>query len=107
MEAIRGKSDVEKAVKSINAPISINVFDAIQGAKTTLIGMEDLKRLGVARVSMPVGTVFAATRGVKDYLEALLKRGVLFGEKELAISFDEWKALLEIDKIYTLEKKYL
>ena len=106
VEAIRGKSDVEKAVRSIDAPISINLFDAIQGGKTTLIGMEDLKSLGVARVSIPVGTVFAATRGVKDYLEALLKRGVLFGEKELAVSFDEWKSLLEIDKIFTLEKKY-
>lgn len=107
LEALSGKSDVEKAVKKIDAPISINLFDAIGGGKTTLISLEELRNLGVARVSVPVGTIFAAAKGIKIYLERLFEKGVLPDNKDLAMTFDEWKDLLDVDKIYRLERKYL
>lgn len=107
LEAISGRGDIEKAVKEIKAPISINLFDAIGGGKTKLISLEELRNLGVARVSVPVGTIFAAARGVKTYLEALFAKGILLDKKELAMSFDDWKKMININNIYKLEEKYL
>jgi methylisocitrate lyase len=107
LEAISGRGDIEKAVKEIKAPISINLFDAIGGGKTKLISLEELRNLGVARVSVPVGTIFAAAKGIKTYLEKLFEKGILPDSKELAMTFDEWKTLLEVDKIYRFERKYL
>jgi methylisocitrate lyase len=107
LEAISGRGDIEKAIKEIKAPISINLFDAIGGGKTKIVSIQELKKLGVARVSVPVGTIFAAAKGVKIYLEAIFTKGILPDKKELAMSFDEWKKLINIDNIYKLEEKYL
>ena len=107
LEAISGRHDIGRAVKEIDAPVSINLFDAIGGGKTELVSIEELKYLGVARVSIPVGTIFAAAKGIKAYLEALFEKGILPDKKELAMSFDEWKTLLGIEKVYRLERKYL
>lgn len=107
LEAISGRGDIERAVKEIKAPISINLFDAIGGGKTKIVSIQELKKLGVARVSVPVGTIFAAAKGVKIYLEALFAKGILPDKRELAMSFDEWKKLININNMYKLEEKYL
>lgn len=107
VEAPRTIEEIERAVKGIDGLVSINLFDNIEGGKTPLISVEELARIGVARVSIPVGTTFAAARGVLNYLEAI-KGGKLAPErKDLTFSFGEFKSLVGVPGFRDLEKEYL
>ena len=107
VEAPRTVEEIEKAVKGINGLVSINLFDNIEGGKTPLLTVEELAAMGVARISIPVGSTFAAARGVLNYLEAI-KGGKLAPErKDLVLSFDEFKDLVGVPAFREQEKQFL
>lgn len=107
VEAPRSVEEIKKAVKEIKGLVSINLFDNIEGGKTPLVPLEELAAMGVARVSIPVGTTFAAARGVQNYLEAI-KGGRLAPEKkDLVFSFDEFKDLVGVPGFREQEKAFL
>lgn len=107
VEAPRTVDEIRMAVKGINGLVSINLFDNIEGGKTPLVPLEELAAMGVARVSIPVGTTFAAARGVQNYLEAI-KGGRLAPEKkDLVFSFDEFKDLVGVPGFREQEKAFL
>ncbi len=107
VEAPRSVEEIKKAVQGINGLVSINLFDNIEGGKTPLVSVEELAAMGVARVSIPVGTTFAAARGVQNYLEAI-KGGRLAPErKDLVLAFDEFKDLVGVPGLREQEKLYL
>lgn len=107
VEAPRSREEIERAVKEIEAPVSINLFDAVHGGKTPLMTIQELRELGVARVSIPVGPLFAAARGVKNYLEAISGDRIAEGRDDLVLSFDEFKELVDYNKFRELENAYL
>ena len=69
--------------------------------------VDELAAMGVARISIPVGTTFAAARGVLNYLEAI-KGGRLAPErKDLVFTFDEFKDLVGVPAFRDQEKQFL
>ncbi|RKJ76087.1 MULTISPECIES: isocitrate lyase/PEP mutase family protein [unclassified Pyramidobacter] len=106
VEAPRHIEDIKRAVKEIHGLVSINFFDAVVGGKTPLLPIEEMKEIGVARISIPVGPLFAAVKGMSDYLEAVIN-GTSEGRKELVVSFDGYKKLVGFNDFRDLEKRYL
>lgn len=106
IEAPRTREDIIRLVKEIKAPISINLFDAVSGGKTPLIDIDELKEMGVARVSIPVGPLFAAVKGMMNYLD-VIKDGIAEGRNDLVVPFAEFKELVGFNKYRELEKKFL
>jgi methylisocitrate lyase len=107
VEAPRTVDEIARAAKEIHCHISINLFDMIEGGKTPLVSLDELAAIGVARVSIPTGTTFAAVRGVRNYLEAI-KGGKLAPErKDLVVSFDEFKKIVGVPKFRELEREFL
>src|SRR6056297_2926506 len=107
VEAPRYIMQIEKVVNEINAPVSINLFDNVKGGKTPLVPMERLRELGVARVSIPVGTTFAAMKGVENYLEAIRGGALAEGRYDLVSHFDEFKELVGFKELREKERAYL
>ncbi len=60
VEAPSSKAEIEQAVSGINGLVSINLFDFVEGGKTPLVPIEELAEMGVARVSVPTGTIFSS-----------------------------------------------
>ena len=106
IEAPRTREDIIRLVKEIKALISINLFDAVSGGKTPLIDIDELKEMGVARVSIPVGPLFAAVKGMMNYLD-VIKDGIAEGRTDLVVPFAEFKELVGFNKYRELEKKFL
>lgn len=106
IEAPRTKEDIKRLTREIRAPISINLFDAVSGGKTPLISIDELREMGVARISIPVGPLFAAIRGMINYLD-VIKDGIAEGRDDLVVPFAEFKDLIGFNKYRDLEKKYL
>ena len=106
MEAPTSAEMIRRCVKQVKAPLSINLFDAIKGGKTPLIAIEEL-RMGVARISIPGRPVFAATRGMINYLEAIAGDKLARERYDLAVTFDEFKQIVGLPRLKELEKEYL
>jgi 2-methylisocitrate lyase-like PEP mutase family enzyme len=107
VEAPRSLEQIRRIAKEIKTHVSINLFDAVKGGETPIVPIQELKEMGITRVSIPVGVVFAAVKGMEQYLEALFNHGTLPDRKDLVIPFDHWKELVGLNKIRKLEKKYL
>ncbi len=107
MEAPTSAEMIRRCVQQVKAPVSINLFDAIKGGKTPLIAIEELRAMGVARISIPVGLIFAATRGMMNYLEAIAGDKLARDRYDLAVSFDEFKQIVGLPRMKELEKQYL
>ena len=107
VEAPRSVGQIEQIVKEIKAPVSVNLMDAVVGGKTPLVSIDTLRKLGVARVSIPVGPLFAAVRGMREYLDAIKGDRIAEGRTELVVPFAEFKSLVGFDAFRDLERRYL
>lgn len=107
VEAPRSVEQIEQAVREIKAPVSINLMDAVTGGKTPLVSIDRLREIGVGRVSIPVGPLFAAVKGMTAYLEAIKGDQIAEGRTELVAPFSEFKNLVGFEKFRELEKNYL
>jgi len=82
-------------------------MDAVSGGKTPLVSIDRLREIGVGRVSIPVGPLFAAVRGIKDYLDAIKGDRIAEGRTELVAPFADFKNLVGFEMFRELEKEYL
>jgi len=99
--------EIRRAVKEIDAPVSINLYDAVKGGKTPLIATEELRKMGVGRISIPVGTVFSAVKGINNYLSAI-KGGKLAKDRyDLVCTIDEFKEFIGFTDYRKLEERFL
>ena len=107
VEAPRSVEQIEQIVREIKAPVSVNLMDAVVGGKTPLVSIDTLRKLGVARVSIPVGPLFAAVRGMREYLDAIKGDRIAEGRTELVVPFAEFKSHVGFDAFRDLERRYL
>ncbi len=107
VEAPQSEEQIARVVREVQAPVSINLMDAVVGGKTPLVAIDKLRDMGVARVSLPVGPLFAAMRGMIDYLEAIRGGHLAEGRTDLVIAFDEFKQLVGFGEFRELERRYL
>lgn len=107
VEAPRTKKDIIQVVKEIQAPVSINLFDFVEGGKTPLISIGELREIGVARVSIPVGPLFASLKGLQNYLEIIKGGKLAIDRDDLVINFNDFKKLVNFPNFREQEKKYI
>ena len=107
MEAPTDIAMIKRCVAEVKAPLSINLFDCIKGGKTPLIPFDQLRAMGIARVSIPVGLIFASARGMMNYLDAIAGGKLAPDRYDLATRFDEFKDLVGLADIRKLEKEFL
>ena len=105
VEAPREKKDIERLVKSIDGPVSINMCD---GGKTPYVSFEELESWGVSRVSVPVVTIFAAAKGIQNAVEILQKerRNPTANHSEMMVSFSEFTDLVGLDRVNQLREVF-
>ena len=109
IDGIHSRKDIEKAVKEITGPLSVNLMDAVTGVKTELIPIPELARMGVARVSIPVASILVAHKACLAFFNALKRSdsGILKGQHEWLTSFDDYTRFIGLPEYKALEKKYL
>jgi methylisocitrate lyase len=109
IDGIRTRADVEKAVKAVKGPLSVNLMDAISGMKTELIPIPELAKLGVGRVSIPVASIMVAHKALKDFFTALRNSptGILAGQTQWVNSFEEYTDFVGLKDYKRMEDAYL
>jgi 2,3-dimethylmalate lyase len=109
IDGIRTRADVEKAVKEVNGPLSVNLMDAISGMKTELIPIPELAAMGVGRVSIPVASIMVAHKALMDFFTALKASptGTLPGQTQWITSFEEYTDFVGLKDYKCMEDEYL
>lgn len=109
IDGIRTRADIEKAVKSVKGPLSVNLMDGITGVKTELVPIPELAQLGVGRVSIPVASIMVAHKALADFFRALKASptGTLPGQTQWASSFADYTAFVGLPEYRALEEQYL
>jgi methylisocitrate lyase len=109
IDGIRTRNDIEKAVKAVKGPLSVNLMDAISGMKTELIPIPELAKLGVGRVSIPVASIMVAHKALKDFFTALKNSptGILAGQTQWVNSFEEYTDFVGLKEYKKMEDAYL
>lgn len=106
VEAPQSLEQIRRIASEVKAYVSVNLFDGVKGGKTPIIPIQELKKIGITRVSIPVGVVFAAVKGMEVYLRALSDHGTIPDRTDLVVSFDYWKELIGLEAIRKDEEKY-
>ncbi|MCX8160704.1 MAG: isocitrate lyase/PEP mutase family protein [Candidatus Saccharicenans sp.] len=109
IDGIKSRADIERAVKEIKGPLSVNLMDAVSGVKTELIPIPELARLGVGRVSIPVASIMVMHRALMDFFTALKNSptGILAGQTQWLSSFEEFTTFVGLKEYRKLEEEYL
>ncbi len=109
IDGIRSRADIEKAVKAIKGPLSVNLMDAVSGMKTELIPIPELAKMGVGRVSIPVASIMVAHKALVEFFRALKASptGILAGETKWVSTFEEYTDFVGLKEYRALENEYL
>jgi len=109
IDGIRRRAEIEKAVKALNGPLSVNQMDAITGVKTELVPVPELARMGVGRVSIPVASIMVVHKALMRFFRALSASptGNLAGQADWAATFEEYTGFVRLPQYRELEEKYL
>lgn len=109
IDGIKTKADIEKAIKNINGPLSVNLMDAISGMKTELVPIPELAKMGVGRVSIPVASIMVVQKALRDFFTALKNSptGILEGQTHWITTFKEYTDFVGLVDYKELENKYL
>src|SRR5258708_3293959 len=109
IDGIKTKADIEKAVKALRGPLSVNLMDAISGMKTELVPIPELAAMGVGRISIPVASIMVAHKALTDFFTALKQSptGILAGQHHRASSFEQFTDFVGLKDYRKLEDQYL
>jgi methylisocitrate lyase len=109
IDGIRTREDIQRAVRELDGPLSVNLMDAVTGMKTELIPIPELAALGVGRVSIPVASVMVTHKALTDFFRALRASpsGILAGQTQWLTSFEGFTDFVGLKQYRKLEERYL
>ncbi len=109
LDGIRTRADIGRAAVEVKGLLSVNLMDAVTGVKTELIPIPELARMGIARVSVPVASIFVAHKALMDFFTALhaSPTGLLAGETQRLSSFAEYTGFVGLTEYRRQENEYL
>jgi methylisocitrate lyase len=87
-------------------PDTIRVANMIEGGRTPLLTPDELHDLGYNLVVSPLTGLLAATKALQDAYGTLRTEGTLRDHPEMTIAFDDFGAVVGLDRHYELDARY-
>jgi 2-methylisocitrate lyase-like PEP mutase family enzyme len=105
VEAPTSEADVAEVATRLRglAPL---VFNWTEGGRTPGLSLARIAELGFSLVLFPLGTLFAATAGIRSLLAALRADGTPAAALDGVPSFDEFTELIGLPEIRELERRF-
>jgi methylisocitrate lyase len=103
IEAPQSKAELEQIARAIPGP---KVANMVEGGKTPLLSPPELHDLGFDLIVTPLAALLAAARAIRDVYGELRRSGTMRDRLGELLSFDEFNALVELDRHYALERQF-
>jgi carboxyvinyl-carboxyphosphonate phosphorylmutase len=105
VEAPTSEEDIATVAAEL-AGVAPLVFNWAEGGRTPPLPLERIAELGFALVIYPIGTLLAATTGIRSVLETLRRDGVPTAALPSLPSFEEFTDLIGLPEIQRLEQRF-
>jgi 2-methylisocitrate lyase-like PEP mutase family enzyme len=105
VEAPQGREDIQRIVRSIAAPVSINMVGTV-GGKTPILTLAELQALGVARASYPIITICSAAFQMRRNLEHLASTGSVASLEQDLMTFGDLNELVGLPQFRALSLEF-
>ncbi|SHK25376.1 2,3-dimethylmalate lyase [Pseudonocardia thermophila] len=105
VEAPRTEADIKTVADELGglAPL---VFNWAEGGRTPPLPLERIAELGYRLVLFPIGTLLAATAGIRTFLDTLRRDGTPSAALPALPAFDEFTDLVGLPEINELEQRF-
>ncbi|MHA6623362.1 isocitrate lyase/PEP mutase family protein [Pseudonocardia sp. DLS-67] len=105
VEAPTSEDDIARVAREL-AGVAPLVFNWAEGGRTPPLPLDRIAELGFALVLFPIGTLLAATAGIRSLLAALKADGTPAAALPGLPSFDEFTDLIGLPEIRSLEERF-
>ncbi len=103
VEAPETVEELREIGKSIPPPLVVNM---IEGGKTPLLPLEELRELGFISVGYVLSGIFAAAKAIKETYLELRARGTTMHMLDKLMQFDEFTRVVGLEEKYLLDEKF-
>jgi len=103
VEAPESVAELERIARAIPGS---KVANMVEGGKTPLLAPAELHALGFDLIVTPLAALLAAARAVRDAYAELRLHGTMRGQLDHLLTFDEFNALIDLERHYELERRF-
>ncbi|TQN42187.1 2,3-dimethylmalate lyase [Blastococcus colisei] len=105
VEAPASEADIERVATELRGVAPL-VFNWAEGGKTPPLSLERITELGFSLVIYPIGTLLAATAGIRTLLATLKRDGVPTAALDAVPTFGEFTDLIGLPEVQELEQRF-
>jgi len=103
VEAPESIAELERVAQALPGPLVANM---VERGVTPHLSRSELRELGFALIVCPLAALYAAARAVTDVLTELRDTETTAGAYERMLTFDEFNALVDLERRYEDEARY-
>ena len=105
VEAPSSEADIERVATELRGVAPL-VFNWAEGGRTPPLSLERITELGFSLVIYPIGTLLAATAGIRTMLATLKRDGVPTAALDAVPTFGEFTDLIGLPEVQQLEQRF-
>ena len=105
VEAPTSEADIERVATELRGVAPL-VFNWAEGGRTPPLSLERITELGFSLVIYPIGTLLAATAGIRSLLATLKSDGVPTAALDDLPAFGEFTDLIGLPEVQRLEQRF-
>jgi carboxyvinyl-carboxyphosphonate phosphorylmutase len=105
VEAPTSEDDIATVAKEL-AGVAPLVFNWAEGGRTPPLSLERIAELGFSLVIYPIGTLLAATAGIRSLLATLKSQGTPVSALASVPTFEEFTDLIGLPEVQALEERF-
>jgi 2-methylisocitrate lyase-like PEP mutase family enzyme len=103
VEAPESIAELERVAQALPGPLVANM---VERGVTPHLSRSELRELGFGLIVCPLAALYAAARAVTDVLTELRDKETTAGAYERMLTFDEFNALVDLERRYEDEARY-
>ena len=104
VEAPESVEELEAVAAAV--PGTVRVANMIEAGRTPLLTPAELHELGYDLIVSPLTGLFAVTRALRDVYGILAREGTLREDLDRIVGFDEFNAVVDLDRHHGIEERY-
>ncbi|MCJ7652587.1 MAG: oxaloacetate decarboxylase [Actinobacteria bacterium] len=103
IEAPRSVEELKRIAKEVPGPLVVN---NIEGGKTPVMPLEELREMGFISVGYVLSGLFASAKALADTYAYLLEHGDTSGIRDKMMAFDEFNEMIGLEEKYRLDEQF-
>jgi methylisocitrate lyase len=104
VEAPQSVTEMERIGREVPGP---KVANMVEGGRTPLLSPAELHDLGFDLIVTPLAAILAVAKALRFVYRQLRETGTMRDHLDQLVSFEDFNELMELERYFGLEKKYL